>query len=82
MFLVPLIHFPKAYILNFAGLRKLFGYRHTCLCVMCPVLCVCVVLCAVFYLSVMCYFVWYVYFCVLCLIVVPLPPGKTPFTVK
>jgi hypothetical protein len=43
------------------------------LCVVCPV--VCVVLCAVFRLSVVCYFV-------LCLIVVPLPPGKHPFAVK
>jgi hypothetical protein len=38
---------------------------------------VCVGLCAVFCLSVVYYFVWYVYFCVLCHIVVPLPPGKT-----
>jgi hypothetical protein len=38
-------------------------------------------LCAVFCLSVVCYFVWYVYFCVLCLIVVPLPPDKNPFEV-
>jgi hypothetical protein len=44
---------------------------------------VCVaLLCAVFYLSVMWYFVWYVYFRVLCLIGVPLPPGKTPFAVQ
>jgi hypothetical protein len=35
-----------------------------------------VALCAAFCLSVVCYFVWYVYFCVLCLTVVPLPPGK------
>jgi hypothetical protein len=36
---------------------------------------VCVVLCAVFRLSV-------VLFCVMCLIVVPLPPGQNPFAVK
>jgi hypothetical protein len=35
----------------------------------------CVVLCAVFRLIV-------VIFCVLCLIVVPLPPGENPFAVK
>jgi hypothetical protein len=40
---------------------------------------VCVALCAVFYFSVVCYFVWYVYFSVLCLIVVPLPSGKILF---
>jgi hypothetical protein len=39
---------------------------------------VCVVLCDVFCLRVVCYFVG----CVLCLIVVPLPPGKNPFAVK
>jgi hypothetical protein len=37
---------------------------------------VCVILCAVFCLSVMCYFVWSV------LLVVALPPGKNPFAVK
>jgi hypothetical protein len=42
---------------------------------------VCVVLCAVFCLSVVCYFVMCV-ICVLCLIVVPLPPGKNPSAVK
>jgi hypothetical protein len=42
---------------------------------------VCVVLCAVLCLSVVCYFVWCVT-CELCLIVVPLPPGKNPFAVK
>jgi hypothetical protein len=36
-----------------------------------------VAFCAVFCLSVACYFVRYVYFCVLCLILVRLPPGKT-----
>jgi hypothetical protein len=43
---------------------------------------VCVVLCAVFCLSAVWCFVWYVYFCVLCLIVVALPPGKNPFAVQ
>jgi hypothetical protein len=48
---------------------------------------VCVVLCAVFYLNVVCYFVWCVIYVlcliyVLCVIVVTLPPGKTPFVVK
>jgi hypothetical protein len=43
---------------------------------------VCVSLCVVFCLSVLCYFVWYVYFCVLCFIVVPLPPGKNQFPVQ
>jgi hypothetical protein len=42
----------------------------------------CVALCAVFYLSVVCYFVRYVYFCVSCLIVVPLPRGKNQFAVQ
>jgi hypothetical protein len=42
---------------------------------------VCVVLCVVFCLRVVCYFVWCV-ICVLCLIVVALPPGKNPFTAK
>jgi hypothetical protein len=36
---------------------------------------VCVVLCAVFCLSVVCY-------CMLCLTVEPLPPGKQPFAVE
>jgi hypothetical protein len=35
----------------------------------------------VFCLRVMCYFVWYVYFCVLCLFSLSLPPGKSSFTV-
>jgi hypothetical protein len=39
-------------------------------------------LCAVFCFIRLCYFVRYVYFCVLCLIVVPLPPGKNPFAVQ
>jgi hypothetical protein len=43
---------------------------------------VCVVMCAGFCLSVVCYFVGYVYSCVLCLIVVPLPEGKNPFAVQ
>jgi hypothetical protein len=43
---------------------------------------VCVALCAVFRLSVVCYFVQYVYFCVLCLIAVPLSPGKNPFAIQ
>jgi hypothetical protein len=38
-----------------------------------------VALCAVFCLSVVCYFVCYVY---LCLVVVPLLQGKTPFEVQ
>jgi hypothetical protein len=40
---------------------------------------VCVALGAVVSLSVFSYFVWLVYFCVLCLVVIPLPPGKVPF---
>jgi hypothetical protein len=43
---------------------------------------VCLPLWAVFCLSVVCYIVWYVYFCVLRLIVVPLPPGKTPLAIQ
>jgi hypothetical protein len=43
---------------------------------------VCVALCAVICLSVVCYFVWYVYFGMLCLIVVPLPPGKYPLAAQ
>jgi hypothetical protein len=42
---------------------------------------VCVVLCTVFHLIVVLYCVMYVV-CVLCLIVVPLPPGENPFAVK
>jgi hypothetical protein len=42
---------------------------------------VCVALCAVFGVSIVCYFVWYVYYCVLCLTVVTLPLGETPFAV-
>jgi hypothetical protein len=45
------------------------------------VLIVRVVLCAVFRLSVALFCVMCIV-CVLCLIVVPLPPGKNPFTVK
>jgi hypothetical protein len=45
-------------------------------CVVCSVsFIVRVVLCAVFCLSVVCYFVW-------CVIVVPLPPSKNPFAIK
>jgi hypothetical protein len=40
-----------------------------------------VVLCAVFRLIIVLFCVVYV-ICVLCLIVVPLPPGKNPFAVK
>jgi hypothetical protein len=43
---------------------------------------VCVDLCAVFCLRMVCYFVRCVYFCLLCLIVVPLPPGRNPFAVQ
>jgi hypothetical protein len=43
---------------------------------------VCLALCAVFCLSVVCYFVLYVCFCVLCLILVPMPKGKKPFAVQ
>jgi hypothetical protein len=43
---------------------------------------VCVALCAVFCLSLICYFLLYVYFCVLCPIVGPIPPGKNQFAVK
>jgi hypothetical protein len=42
---------------------------------------VCLVLCAVFCLSVVCYFVRCVLF-VLCLIVLSLPPGKNTFAIK
>jgi hypothetical protein len=42
---------------------------------------VCVALCPVFCLSVVCYFVRYVYFCVSRLLVVPVPQGKPPFAV-
>jgi hypothetical protein len=41
-----------------------------------------VALCVMFCLSMVCYFVWYVYFYVLSHIVVPLPPGKTTFAVQ
>jgi hypothetical protein len=45
---------------------------------------VCVALCDMFCLIVVCYFVRYeyVYFCALCFSVVPLPPGKNPFSVQ
>jgi hypothetical protein len=42
---------------------------------------VCVALCAVFCLRVVCY-LCDVYFCVLCLFVVTLPPGSKPFAVQ
>jgi hypothetical protein len=42
---------------------------------------VCVLLCTVFRLIVVLFCVMCV-ICVLCLIVVPLPPGETPFAVK
>jgi hypothetical protein len=50
-------------------------------CVVCPLLCVCVVLCAVFRLIVVLFCVICVV-CLLCLIVLSLPPGKNPFAVK
>jgi hypothetical protein len=43
---------------------------------------ICVALCAVFCLSLLYYFVLYVYFCVFCLIVVPLLPGKNLVAVQ
>jgi hypothetical protein len=43
---------------------------------------VCVASCDVFCLCVVCYFVGYVYPCVLCLAVVPLPPGTTLFALQ
>jgi hypothetical protein len=43
---------------------------------------VCVASCAVFCLRVVCYFVWHVYCCMLCLILVPLSLGKCPFSVQ
>jgi hypothetical protein len=46
-----------------------------CIFILCRVFIVCVVLCNVFRLIL-------VLFCVMCLIVVPLPPGKNPFAVK
>jgi hypothetical protein len=42
---------------------------------------VCVVLCAVFRLIVVLFCVMFV-ICLLCLIVLPLPPGKIPFAFK
>jgi hypothetical protein len=41
-----------------------------------------VILCAVFCLSAVCYFVRGVLFSVMCVIVVPLPPDTNPFAVK
>jgi hypothetical protein len=38
----------------------------------------CVYFCVLYFVWSLCYFVW----CVLCLIVVPLPPGENPFAVK
>jgi hypothetical protein len=38
--------------------------------------------CVLCFLSVVCYFVRCVYFCVLCLIAVSLPLGKNPFAVQ
>jgi hypothetical protein len=52
-----------------------------CIFILCRVFNVCVVLCSVFRLIVVLFCVMRV-LCVLCLIVVPLPPGKTPFAVK
>jgi hypothetical protein len=71
---------------------NLYHCSCNCICDSCNCICIvfivcsvpfnaCVVLCAVFCLSVMCYFVWCV-ICVLCLIVVSLPPAKSPFAVK
>jgi hypothetical protein len=42
------------------------------------------VVCLICFVWSLCYFVWSVLFvcCVLCLIVVPLPPGENPFAVK
>jgi cation transport ATPase len=42
---------------------------------------VCASLCAAFYLNLVQYFVLHVYYCELCLIVVLLSAGKTPFAV-
>jgi hypothetical protein len=43
---------------------------------------VCVALCAVFCLGVVCYFVWYVNFCVLCHVVMRLTPSKNLLPVQ
>jgi hypothetical protein len=52
-----------------------------CIFILCRVFILCVVLCTVFRLIDVLFCVMCVV-CVLCLIVVPLPPGETPFAVK
>jgi hypothetical protein len=52
-----------------------------CVFILCRVFIVCVVLCAVFRLIVVLFYVMCVV-CVLCLNVVPLPPGENPLAVK
>jgi hypothetical protein len=52
-----------------------------CIFILCRVFIVCVILCTMFRLIVVLFCVKYVV-CVLCLTVVPLPPGENPFAVK
>jgi hypothetical protein len=52
-----------------------------CIFILCRVFIMCVVLCNVFRLIVVLFYVMCVV-CVLCLIVVPLPPCENPFAVK
>jgi hypothetical protein len=69
---------------------NLFNYSCTCICCSCNCICIVFIVCSVLYC--LCSFVWCVSFecgvlfrvmcyCVLCLIVVPLPPGKNQFVV-
>jgi hypothetical protein len=63
---LPQHYIPDIFILIFCGVFIVCNLSFI----------VCVALCAVFYLSVVCYIVCYVNNCVLCLIAVPLSPGK------
>jgi hypothetical protein len=59
-------------------LRPVTGIAYFMCCIYCNVsFILCVALFAVFSLSVVNHFMSYVSFCMLCLIVVPPPPGKT-----
>jgi predicted membrane protein len=58
-----------------------YNLQVNCIFILCRVFFLCVFLCIVFRLIVVLFCVMFVV-CVLCLIVVQLPPGENPFAVK
>jgi hypothetical protein len=88
LYSLPRLHDITYLISVTVGVYNAYFYQYyfiyICSCDCCILDSVVFILCRVFIVCcvwLLCYFVWCV-ICVLCLIVVPLPPGKTPFPVK